>query len=207
MLYSVIFVIIAIALGLVLYIMCYNAEQQRFENREGIHLLNKAGRTSKLYFFKQEDNKVWLEDPKKGYAWPTFYDNLGELLEYIKQPGNHEYGYKVIKQVKSKDGGSGVLTCVCKTLILGLVFIVFASPVEARSQEEYQRLAEEYAPVLEKADAVLELYRAYDTRVNEHLLKSSNPFIRMIFMWELVNFMRYTTYMEITGQAPWLRRN
>lgn len=192
MLYSIVFIIIAVALALVLYRMCSDADQKRLENLPGVYFCYEDGSPCLHFYFHEEDGKVWYYDFGRKFAQPAPYDSMEQLKSTLK-PHKGGWKYKIIF-ILFLVFWFGVFSC-------GVSYA--AAPMNA---ERYQQLAEEYAPVLEKADAALELDRAYDARVNEHLLKSNNPFIRMIFMWELVNFVRYTTYMEITGQAPWLRR-
>ena len=95
-----------------------------------------------------------------------------------------------------------------KVISIILIFFCFGIfsclPVNARDIEGYRQLEQEYAPIIEKADAARELDDFFNNRISINLLKSSNPFLRMILMWQCISFMRDATILELQGEAPWM---
>ncbi len=185
MLYSI--VIIAVALFLICYRMCSDADKKRLENASGIHILFDDGSTARRYFFKDEDKKVWLHDYTRGIAWPTLYDSLEQVMQELRSSGN-KWGYKVIPLI--------------------IFFWIFSCiPAEARDMEGYRQLEREYRPVIEKAESARQLDEFFENRISMNLLKSNNPFLRMILMWQCISFMRDAALLEFQGKAPWMRRD
>ena len=182
--YYVIAGIIVLVLAYVFSVLVSNADKKRLENASGIHVLFDDGSTARRYFFKDEDKKVWLHDYTRGIAWPTLYDSLEQVMQELRSSGN-KWGYKVIP-------------------IIILFWIFSCSSVSARDIEDYQRLKEDYTPVLEKVESARTLDNFFENRISMNLLKSNNPFLRMILLWQCFSFMRDATILELQGEAPWM---
>lgn len=168
---------------------CDKAEKERLENLPGVHFLYEDGTTCLRFYVHEEDGKVWLHDYGRKIMQPSTYDSMEQLVRSLKV--GRGWKYKIIP-----------------VLLLALCFGIFTSHASyARDIEDYQRMAEEYKPIIEKADAVRRIENIFNKHVSEHLVESKNLFLKAILLWQFIGFYREVYELEVAGKAPWMRRD
>jgi hypothetical protein len=171
------------------YISRVSVNKKYAEDLPGVYFLYEDGSPC-FHFYESSDGKVWYYDFGRNFHQPAPYDNMEQLKKAIK-PRIGGWKYKIIP-----------------VLLLALCFSVFSCQVSyARDIEDYQRMAEEYKPVIEKLDAVHRIENIFNKHVSEHLVESKNLFLKAILLWQLVGFYREVYELEVSGKAPWMRRD